>query len=150
MNADQADRYFRQHRDRHLADYFEFLRIPSISALPEHAADVRRAAAWVTRRCAQAGLEHARILAPAAIRSCTLTGCMLLEKRHCSCAGTSMCSRSRPGGRSAHVRRSGALNRAVRWLKHVGLGTDFFGGQTLGETVFRFKFSRYVPGAWAD
>lgn len=31
---------------------------------------------------------------------------------------------------------------------HVGIGTDLFGGQTLGETVFRFQFGRQVPGAW--
>jgi membrane dipeptidase len=34
-------------------------------------------------------------------------------------------------------------------IDHVGLGTDFFGGQTLGEQVFRFKFGRVSPGFWA-
>ena len=34
-------------RAERLADYTEFLRIPSISTLPEHAGDVRRAAAFV-------------------------------------------------------------------------------------------------------
>ena len=34
-------------------------------------------------------------------------------------------------------------------IDHVGLGTDFFGGQTLGEEVFRFKFGRMAPGFWA-
>lgn len=33
-------------------------------------------------------------------------------------------------------------------VEHVGIGTDLFGGQTLGETVFRFQFGRQVPGAW--
>lgn len=33
-------------------------------------------------------------------------------------------------------------------VDHVGIGTDLFGGQTLGETVFRFQFGRQVPGAW--
>jgi acetylornithine deacetylase/succinyl-diaminopimelate desuccinylase-like protein len=35
-----------------------FLRIPSISALPEHAADVRRAAEWLAATLRDAGLEH--------------------------------------------------------------------------------------------
>ncbi len=30
----------------------------------------------------------------------------------------------------------------------VAVGTDLFGGRTLGETVFRFQFGRQVPGAW--
>jgi membrane dipeptidase len=34
-------------------------------------------------------------------------------------------------------------------IDHVGLGTDFFGGETLGEQVFRFKFGRVSPGFWA-
>lgn len=33
-------------------------------------------------------------------------------------------------------------------VAHVGIGTDLFGGKTLGETVFRFQFGRQVPGAW--
>lgn len=33
-------------------------------------------------------------------------------------------------------------------VDHVGIGTDLFSGQTLGETVFRFQFGRQVPGAW--
>lgn len=33
-------------------------------------------------------------------------------------------------------------------VQHVGIGTDLFGGKTLGETVFRFQFGRQVPGAW--
>ena len=34
-------------------------------------------------------------------------------------------------------------------VDHVGLGTDFFGGQTLGELVFRHKFGRISPWFWA-
>lgn len=32
--------------------------------------------------------------------------------------------------------------------QHVGIGTDLFGGKTIGEAVFRFQFGRQVPGAW--
>ena len=39
-----------------------FLRIPSISTLPEHAADVRRAAEFVRDRLAGAGLEHVELI----------------------------------------------------------------------------------------
>ena len=47
--------------DARLADYQAFLRIPSISALPEHAPDVRRAAEWLAAALADAGLEHAEV-----------------------------------------------------------------------------------------
>jgi acetylornithine deacetylase/succinyl-diaminopimelate desuccinylase-like protein len=45
-------------RDDRLESYKAFLRIPSISALPEHAADCRRAAEWLVEAMAAAGLEH--------------------------------------------------------------------------------------------
>jgi acetylornithine deacetylase/succinyl-diaminopimelate desuccinylase-like protein len=43
-------------------DLIRFLRIPSISALPEHAADVRRAAEFVRDWLKLAGLENARLI----------------------------------------------------------------------------------------
>ena len=43
-------------------DLISFLRIPSISALSEHARDVRRAAEWVRDFLAGAGLENARLI----------------------------------------------------------------------------------------
>jgi acetylornithine deacetylase/succinyl-diaminopimelate desuccinylase-like protein len=49
-------------RQKILDDYFALLRIPSISALPEHADDVRRAAQWVADRATRAGLENVRIM----------------------------------------------------------------------------------------
>ncbi len=54
--------YLAQHQDRYLEELKDFLRIPSISALPEHAQDVRRAAEWVEARLETAGLEHTVIL----------------------------------------------------------------------------------------
>jgi acetylornithine deacetylase/succinyl-diaminopimelate desuccinylase-like protein len=44
-----------------LADFLELLRIPSISALPEHAGDCRAAAAWIAERLRRAGLEHVEV-----------------------------------------------------------------------------------------
>jgi acetylornithine deacetylase/succinyl-diaminopimelate desuccinylase-like protein len=43
-------------------DLFTFLRIPSISALPEHAADVRRAAEFVRDWLIRRGLPNARLI----------------------------------------------------------------------------------------
>ena len=55
--------------DAHLAStaasrldaYVELLRIPSISALSEHADDCRRAAEWIADALRQAGLEHVEV-----------------------------------------------------------------------------------------
>jgi acetylornithine deacetylase/succinyl-diaminopimelate desuccinylase-like protein len=46
---------------RRLARYAEFLRIPSISGIPAHAPDCRRAAAWLADELAAAGLEHVEV-----------------------------------------------------------------------------------------
>ena len=44
-------------RERHLAELDAFLRIPSISTLPEHAADLARCADWVADELASIGLH---------------------------------------------------------------------------------------------
>jgi acetylornithine deacetylase/succinyl-diaminopimelate desuccinylase-like protein len=49
-------------RDRILADLFHWLRVPSISAQAEHAADVRRSAEVTAGLMRDAGLEHVEIL----------------------------------------------------------------------------------------
>ena len=54
--------YLESNTDRFLTELKDFLRIPSISALPEHAPDVRHAAEWVKTRLEAAGLEHSEIL----------------------------------------------------------------------------------------
>ena len=54
--------YLADNTSRYLDELFDFLRIPSISSLPEHAADVKRAAEWVAERMKAAGLEAVRIL----------------------------------------------------------------------------------------
>src|SRR5580698_7596057 len=43
-------------------DLISLLRIPSISALPEHTADVKRAAEFVRDWLANAGLDNARLI----------------------------------------------------------------------------------------
>jgi acetylornithine deacetylase/succinyl-diaminopimelate desuccinylase-like protein len=45
-----------------LASLSDWLRIPAISAAPEHAADVRASADWCAERMRAVGLEHVRLL----------------------------------------------------------------------------------------
>jgi acetylornithine deacetylase/succinyl-diaminopimelate desuccinylase-like protein len=54
--------YLEENRVRFLDELLDYLRIPSISALPEHAADVERAAQWTADRLRTAGMENVRIL----------------------------------------------------------------------------------------
>ncbi len=49
------DQYLDSHAGRFEDELDELLRIPSVSALPEHRADVRRAAEWVARRFQRLG-----------------------------------------------------------------------------------------------
>ncbi len=55
------DAWLDETREERLADYLEFLRIPSISTLPAHAADCRRAAGFLADHLRQAGLEHVEV-----------------------------------------------------------------------------------------
>ena len=57
-----AQAHLEQHQQQYLDELLDFLRIPSVSALPAHAADVQRAAEWVAARVTAAGLENAQIL----------------------------------------------------------------------------------------
>jgi acetylornithine deacetylase/succinyl-diaminopimelate desuccinylase-like protein len=58
-DADAAlDAHLAATRDDRLESYKAFLRIPSISALPEHADDCRRAADWLVEAMTAVGLEH--------------------------------------------------------------------------------------------
>src|SRR5437763_7005907 len=54
--------YVEDERDRIVATLFAWLRIPSISAQPEHAGDVRASADFIAGRLEEAGLEHVQIL----------------------------------------------------------------------------------------
>lgn len=60
--VDEAlERHLDATRDERLASFFELLRIPSISALPQHAPDMRRAAAWIVGELERIGFEHAEV-----------------------------------------------------------------------------------------
>jgi acetylornithine deacetylase/succinyl-diaminopimelate desuccinylase-like protein len=54
--------YLAEHHDRHLAELFELLRIPSVSSLPEHRGDVRAAAEWVAEALRAVGVPTVEIM----------------------------------------------------------------------------------------
>ena len=49
-------------RDRYVDELKSYLAIPSISALPEHAEDVRACAEWTAAEMQRVGLEHVRVI----------------------------------------------------------------------------------------
>jgi acetylornithine deacetylase/succinyl-diaminopimelate desuccinylase-like protein len=54
--------YINVHRDRYVDELKEYLAIPSVSALPQHAQDVRRAAEWTANALREAGLQNVRLI----------------------------------------------------------------------------------------
>jgi acetylornithine deacetylase/succinyl-diaminopimelate desuccinylase-like protein len=50
------------HRDRYVDELKSYLAIPSISALPQHAADVRRCAEWTADELRRIGLNDVRLI----------------------------------------------------------------------------------------
>ena len=60
--TDQAfEDFLAAHADERLESYKSFIRIPSISALPEHAPDCRRAAEWIAADLERIGMEHVEV-----------------------------------------------------------------------------------------
>jgi acetylornithine deacetylase/succinyl-diaminopimelate desuccinylase-like protein len=59
--TDAAVAYLRERETEHLAQLDEFLRIESVSADPERAHDVRRAAQWIVDELTRLGVERATI-----------------------------------------------------------------------------------------
>ncbi|GGP72174.1 dipeptidase [Streptomyces calvus] len=53
--------YVQQHRAAFLDDLAEWLRIPSVSAQPDHASDVRRSADWLAARLKETGFPTAEV-----------------------------------------------------------------------------------------
>ena len=61
--TDQAfEDFLAAHADERLASYKDLIRIPSISALPAHAPDCRRAAAWIAADLERIGMEHVEVV----------------------------------------------------------------------------------------
>ncbi|MEA2605444.1 MAG: hypothetical protein QOI00_201 [Chloroflexota bacterium] len=60
--TDQAlEAFLADHADERMASYKELIRIPSISALPAHAPDCRRAAEWIATDLERIGMEHVEV-----------------------------------------------------------------------------------------
>jgi acetylornithine deacetylase/succinyl-diaminopimelate desuccinylase-like protein len=57
-----TDAFVQQNRDRLLSELKDFIRIPSISTLPDHAGDVRSAAEFVAESLRRAGMENVEII----------------------------------------------------------------------------------------
>ena len=58
----KAAEYAVTQRNRYEEELFEFLRIPSVSTLPEHKPDIERAASYAREQLIQAGLESAEVI----------------------------------------------------------------------------------------
>jgi len=54
--------FIHTNRDRYISELKEYLAIPSISALPEHAEDVKRCAQWTADELGRVGLENVRLI----------------------------------------------------------------------------------------
>jgi acetylornithine deacetylase/succinyl-diaminopimelate desuccinylase-like protein len=62
LTTDQdLERFLDEHRESRLESYKALLRIPSISALPQHAADCRAAAEWIASDLRASGVEHVEL-----------------------------------------------------------------------------------------
>ena len=55
-------RYLNDHQGRFVEELQDFLRIPSVSSLSEHANDVARAGEWVAQRLRSAGVENVEVM----------------------------------------------------------------------------------------
>lgn len=58
---EQSLEYARNQQQKNLDELTEFLRIPSVSTLPEHKPDVQRAAEWLAENMRRAGLDEVQI-----------------------------------------------------------------------------------------
>lgn len=59
----QLETYISENEGRFLEDLKGWLRIPSISTLPEHAGDIRRAAEYAAEELRRIGFEHVEVIA---------------------------------------------------------------------------------------
>ena len=62
MGTQNWQDYLKDRQDRWIRELSEFLTIPSISALPDHAGDVEQAGRWVGDRLRVAGVENVEVL----------------------------------------------------------------------------------------
>jgi acetylornithine deacetylase/succinyl-diaminopimelate desuccinylase-like protein len=55
------EQYLDERRESRIDSYKALLRIPSISALPQHAADCRATAEWIATDLRAMGIEHVAV-----------------------------------------------------------------------------------------
>ncbi|MCA9984615.1 MAG: dipeptidase [Anaerolineales bacterium] len=60
--SEHWEEYLQLHQERFIDELIEFVSIPSVSALPQHASDVRQAGEWVRERMSAAGIENAAVM----------------------------------------------------------------------------------------
>lgn len=53
----QIESYLNEHSDTFLAELFDLLRVPSVSADPDHAGDMTMAAQWLVDKLAAIGMK---------------------------------------------------------------------------------------------
>lgn len=58
----RVELFLRENRERHLGELNDFLRIPSMSTLPQHRDDIRRAARWVADQLRYIGMTGVEIV----------------------------------------------------------------------------------------
>lgn len=58
---DQVETFIEATRSQRLAEYLEFLRIPTVGVLPEHAPDMRRGAEWLADDLRASGLQNVEV-----------------------------------------------------------------------------------------
>src|SRR5579871_1039691 len=62
MSATTTDTFVQENRERLLDELMDFLRIPSVSTLPEHRPDIDRAAQFVAESLRRTGMENIEII----------------------------------------------------------------------------------------
>ena len=62
MSIEPVIDFINLHRDRYVDELKAYLAIPSISALPDHAADVRRCAEWTADELRRIGLQNVQLM----------------------------------------------------------------------------------------
>ena len=55
-------KFLSNNREKFNKELLDFISIPSIAALPEHAKDVQKAAAWLRVRMSEAGIENVEVM----------------------------------------------------------------------------------------
>lgn len=58
----EVNRYIDEHKERFINELFDLIRIPSVSALSEHKADMQHCAEWLAAALAKAGADRADVL----------------------------------------------------------------------------------------